>query len=75
VGGLAVQVKVQPAVSTSDAVEAVIPPFAAPNWVMVYTVFAPGLVLPAESVGGVDVLVMLLEEATVALADVETPKV
>jgi hypothetical protein len=31
VGGLAVQVKEQLAVSTSDAVEAVIPPLAAPN--------------------------------------------
>jgi hypothetical protein len=74
VGGLAVHVKVQLAVSTSEAVEADRPPLAAPNWVMVYTVFAPGAVLPAESTGGVEVLVTLLDETKVALADVETPK-
>jgi hypothetical protein len=37
-------------------------------------VFVPGAVLPTESTGGVDVLVMLLDETKVALADVETPK-
>ena len=75
VGGDAVQVREQLAVSTSEAVPAVRPPLAAPNWVIVYTVFAPELVLATERTGGVEVLVMLLDETNVALADVETPRV
>jgi hypothetical protein len=70
-----VHVKAQLAVSTSDAVAAVTPPLAAPNWLMVYTVFTPGALLPTERMGGVEVLVMLLDETNVALADVETPRV
>jgi hypothetical protein len=73
--GVAVQVKEQLAVSVKVDVEPVMPPLAAPNWVMVNTVLAPGVVLPAESMGGVEVLVTLLDEAEVALTDVETPKV
>jgi hypothetical protein len=74
VGGLAVHVNEQLEVSTSAAVAAVMPPLAAPNWLIVYTVFTPGVALPMASMGGVEVLVMLLDETNVALADVDTPK-
>ena len=68
------QVREQLAVSTREAVEAVRPPLAAPNWLIVYTVFAPGVVLATASMGGVEVLATLLDATAVALADVETPK-